>query len=49
MSLQQAIELLKKEYDRAVKLEFVRDPLAYALFQTWKKADREGGNRKCSK
>ena len=49
MSLQQAIELLKKEYDRAVKLEFVRDPLAYALFQTWKKADREGVHRKCSK
>lgn len=36
MTLEQAIELLRKEYERAKGLEFVHDPLAYALYQVWK-------------
>ena len=39
MTLEEAIEILKAEYERAVKLEWVHNPVAYALYQTWKKAD----------
>lgn len=39
-----AIELLKEEYERARQLQYIRNPLAYALFQVWKEADRRGGN-----
>lgn len=39
MSLGKAIEILRAEYERAVKLEWVHNPIAYALYQTWKKAD----------
>ena len=46
MTLQKALKLIEKEYERAKKLEFVRKPLAYALFQVWRKADKEGDNGK---
>lgn len=39
MTLQTAIKLLEKEYERAKTLKFVRKPLAYALFKVWKMAD----------
>ena len=39
MTLKKAIELLESEYERAKKLEYVRNPLAWALYQVWKKAD----------
>ena len=38
-ALEKAIGILKKKYERAKQLDFVRDPLAYALFHTWKKVD----------
>ena len=41
MTLEKAIKLLEQEYERAKNLEFVRNPLAYALFRVWKKADGE--------
>lgn len=45
MTLETAIKLLEQEYERAKGLPFVRNPLAYALYQMWKVADRqEGGN-----
>ncbi len=46
MTLEQAIDMLKAEYERAKKLEFVINPLAYALYQVWKKADRKRGRPK---
>ena len=46
MTLEQAIEMLKAEYERATKLDFVINPLAYALYQVWKKADRKRGRPK---
>lgn len=39
MTLGKAIELLCEEYGKALTLEYVRDPLAYALYHTWKKVD----------
>ena len=41
MTLAKAIRLLEKEYERAKKLQYVHNPLAYALYQVWKVADRE--------
>lgn len=43
MRLQTAIKLLETEYEKAKKLEWVHNPLAYALYQVWKKADSKGG------
>lgn len=39
MTLKKAIELLEAEHERAKKLEYVHNPLAWALYQVWKKAD----------
>ena len=42
MTLEQAIELLKKEYERANNMDYVQKPLAWALHQVWKEADKRG-------
>lgn len=39
MTLQKAIKLLETEYERAKRMDFVENPLAYALYQVWRKAD----------
>ena len=39
MTLKTAIQMLEFEYERAKKLEFIHNPLAWALYQVWKKAD----------
>lgn len=39
MTLEQAIEKLKQEYEKAQKLEYIRNPLAYALYKIWKEVD----------
>lgn len=41
MTLEKAKELLDKEYEKAKGLEYVHDPLAYALYKVWKKVDAE--------
>ncbi len=41
--LDQAINHLKKEYERAKGLAYVNNPLAWALYQTWKYFDRKRG------
>ena len=41
MTIEQAKKLLDEEYERALRLEYVRNPLAYALYQVWKKTDKE--------
>ena len=40
------IELLEKEYEKAKSLDFVRNPIAYALYQTWKAVDNERPGKK---
>lgn len=42
MKLEAAFDLLRKEYVKALKNDFVRDPLAYALYRTWKIVDTYG-------
>lgn len=41
MTLEKAIKLLEQEYERAKNLEFVHNPLAWALYRVWRKADSE--------
>lgn len=41
MTLRQAVNMLEKQYEKARNLDYVRNPLAYALYQVWKEADRQ--------
>ena len=41
MKIETAVKLLMKEYERAKNLEWVRNPIAYALYQVWRKAEEE--------
>lgn len=41
MDLSGAIELLRKNYEKALKLHYVQNPLAWALYHTWKTVDTE--------
>ena len=41
MTVEKAKALLDEEYERAKNLAYVRNPLAYALYQVWKKADKQ--------
>ena len=41
--LRKVVSLLQKEYEKAKHNPIVRDPLAYALFQTWKTVDGKNG------
>lgn len=43
ISLEKAIELLKKEYEKAEGMDFIYNPIAYALYQVWKMADERKG------
>lgn len=40
MTIEKAIKLLQQEYDRASRLAFIKNPVANALYQVWKKADK---------
>lgn len=44
MTLNKAIKTLTEEYEKAKRLEWVHNPLAYALYQVWKIADRSDQN-----
>lgn len=45
MTLEKAIELLRFEYSWAEQQNWIMNPLAYALLQVWKAADKEGVKR----
>lgn len=45
MTLDEAIEVLKEMYETALKMPFVFNPIAWALYQTWKVADIKGRRR----
>ena len=44
VTLEKAIEMLRAEYERASKLEFVYDPLAWALYRVWKRVSGGGSD-----
>ena len=39
MRIETAIKRLQKEFERAQNDEIIRDPVAYALYYTWRAAD----------
>ncbi len=39
MDIEAALKKVREEYEKAKSLSFVRNPVAYALYQVWKKAD----------
>ena len=41
ITLEKAMKMLEVEYERAKKMDYVRNPIAYALHQVWKMADRD--------
>jgi hypothetical protein len=41
MTLKKAKALLEEKYKRACELKYVDDPVAWALYHTWKAADKE--------
>lgn len=41
MTLKKAIKLLEAEYEKAKANNYVRNPIAYALYQVWRIADNE--------
>ena len=40
MTLKAALRQVEIEYERAKRMKFVYNPLAYALYQVWRIADR---------
>lgn len=42
MDINKAIQMLEAEYEKAKQLEYVKNPLAYALYRVWKVADKKG-------
>lgn len=43
MTLEKAIDMLKKEYELAKKQGYIRNPIAWALYKVWRAADRMKG------
>lgn len=41
MTLDKVIERLETEYEKAKEIEWVKNPLAYALYRVWKMVDKE--------
>ena len=44
--LEKAIEILRKEYEKASKQTFVYIPIAYALYHTWRYFDSRGTKKR---
>lgn len=43
MTLFRTIKMLEEEYKNAKQCDRIKNPLAYALYQVWKKADGDKG------
>ena len=39
------VKMLEEEYEKAQKLDYVKNPLAFALYAVWKKVDKESKRR----
>lgn len=40
MLLKTALKMVEEEYEKAKKQDWIYNPLAFALYQVWRKADR---------
>ena len=43
VTLDEAIELLRAEYEKALRTKYVVNPLAWALYHTWEKVHKSTG------
>lgn len=41
MTLEKAIIQLVREYDKALQIQHIKKPVAYALYKVWRIADEE--------
>ena len=41
MTIEKAIKMVEKAYEEAKGLDYVRNPLAFALYKVWKIADSQ--------
>lgn len=46
MTLEKVIKMLEEEYEFAKKQEWIKKPLAYALYEVWKRVDAKEGRTK---
>lgn len=44
MTIYKAIAELVREYDKVKEQDWIVNPVAYALYQVWKRADKEKQN-----
>lgn len=49
ITIEQAIAMVKEEYEKNKDKPYIFKPVAYALYQVWKKADRQEVGRKFEK
>ena len=42
----EVVKMIESEYEKAKKLEYVKNPLAFALYAVWKKIDKEGKKKR---
>lgn len=40
MKIETALKRVREKYDKAKTLEFVKNPVAWALYQVWKETDQ---------
>ena len=45
MKISTAMNMLQKKYAEALKTPGIKDPVAWALYKAWRKADKE--KKKC--
>ena len=43
--LDRVVKMLEVEYEKAKNYDYVKNPLAFALYAVWKKIDKEGKKR----
>ena len=45
MTIDEAMKLLVEQYKKDKENEYIRDPVAHALYEVWKEADRQADER----
>lgn len=45
IDIESAIKYLHEQYDKALKMDYIKNPLAWALYQTWRYVDKGKGVR----
>ena len=46
MTLEEAIEIVREEYQKAIDLPWVWSPIAYAMYEAWKRIDNAERKKK---